>query len=196
MGLDIYVGKLCKIDFNEFDSDNCIKLTDDYGNYCDKDIPEFAIKLKTKVTETTYDWEKFKEITDINVLKLISNNDYFTIDDRFLHLINETGNEIVVDLKNVPSYNNELYVIGYVEVGYQRNILNEKFYRDYRSGKIGEYVWTKKELERYKDEYCDEPYEYIYPNGEHSGRIIYPKNDFQKCIIDNFIDGECVAIFC
>lgn len=61
--------------------------------------------------------------------------------------------------------------------------------------KIGYFVWTKQELERYKKEYCDEPYEYIYPNGEKSGDIINEKEMFQHNIIDKFIEGECCVCF-
>ena len=66
------------------------------------------------------------------------------------------------------------------EVGYQRKGLNGKFYDDYEEGKIGYYVWDKKELERYKQDYCDSD---------------EAKDNFQHNIIDKFVDGEYVARF-
>ena len=58
-------------------------------------------------------------------------------------------------------------------------LFNEKGidWNDYEDGKIGYYVWTKEELERYKKEYAVEPYE------------------FQRNIIDNFTEGEDVVTF-
>ena len=101
---------------------------------------------------------------------------------------------IKIDLEKVPLKEKSIKVLPIEEVGYQRKGLNGKFYDDYEAGKIGYFVWTKAELERYKEEYCDEPYEYVYPNGEKSGDMIYPKLDFQRHIIDHFTEGEdCVT---
>ena len=102
---------------------------------------------------------------------------------------------IKIDLKKVPTYEKKIKVLYYDEVGYQRKGLNAKFYDDYENGKIGYFVWTKAELERYKQEYCDEPHEYIYPNGTKSGDMVYPKENFQRNIINNFTEGEDCVIF-
>ena len=101
---------------------------------------------------------------------------------------------IEVNLDKVPTYQKEIKVLYYEEVGYQRKGLNKKFYEDYRNDVIGYFVWTKEELERYKELYCDDPYQFVYPNGD-LGQMVYPKDDFQKNIIDNFVEGKDCVIF-
>lgn len=103
--------------------------------------------------------------------------------------------EINLNEKDIPTFDMEESVLYGEKVGYQRKGLNGKFYDDYRDGKIGYFVFTKAELERYKDEYCDEPYEYVYSNGEKSGEMVYPKDNFQKNIINHFVEGEMFVTF-
>lgn len=102
---------------------------------------------------------------------------------------------IKIDLDKVPLYKKKIKILYIEEIGYQRKGLNNKFYQDYNDGKIGYYVWSKKELQRYKKDYCDKAHEHVWANGEKSGIIDRPKLEFQRNIIDNFIDGECVATF-
>ena len=102
---------------------------------------------------------------------------------------------IEINLDKVPVYDKEISVIFYEEIGYQYKGLNSKFYEDYENGKIGYFVWDKKELQRYKKEYCDKVHEYVFPNDKKSGEIAHPKFDFQRNIIDNFKEKECCVTF-
>ena len=92
----------------------------------------------------------------------------------------DTKERVNIDLNKVPTYNKTISIIGYEEVGYQRKGLNGIFYDDYEKHKIGYYVWSKKELERYKQDYCNSDDE---------------KKDFQENIINKFIEGECCVTF-
>ena len=101
----------------------------------------------------------------------------FEIGEDYLAIINK--HLIKIDLDKVPIYSKSIKVLYWEEVGYQRKGFNNKFYSDYRAGKLGYFVWSKKELERYKQDYCiDEEKEY-----------------FQKYVIDKFIDGKTCCIF-
>ena len=56
---------------------------------------------------------------------------------------------------------------------------NGNFYADYDADKIGYFVWSKSELERYKEDYCDTE---------------ETKEYFQHNIIDKFEEGkDCVT---
>lgn len=103
--------------------------------------------------------------------------------------------KIRLNEEDIPRFEKEVNVLYGEEVGYQRKGLNGNFYDDSDDGKIGYFVFTKAELERYKDEYCDEPHEYVYSNGEKTGIMMYPKDDFQKNIIDPFVEGEMFVTF-
>lgn len=102
---------------------------------------------------------------------------------------------VKIDLEKVPTKKKEIKVLYRDECGYQRKGLNDKFYEDYKNGKIGYFVWSLKELKRYKKDYCDKPYFYQYPNGKKTDTRIYPKRAFQEHVIDNFVEGECVVTF-
>lgn len=196
MGLDIYIRRLRKATKHDIDNNKYFSLDDGNGNYDDSDFPGWAIDKKEPHIEEYYDWDKYKQDTgiDINEYDLIAMGDF---GDRagmeFIH--KTTGEKMFIEYGNIPIINKQIYIIGYDEIGYQRKGLNDKFYQDYEDNKIGYFVWTKKELERYKEEYCDDPYEYVYPNGEKSGDIIDEKEMFQHNIIDKFIEGECCVCF-
>jgi hypothetical protein len=216
MGLDISVYRLTKEK-----QDRYFSLVDDDGNY-QNDFPEWTKSFEQEVTERWYDWNKFKEETGIDIKNCTWLSEEYGEEGDFMEVwpnefgkvpqvedfkIGEDkydweaydaakGEHIVkINLEKVPLYDKVLKVIYIEEVGYQRKGLNNQFYRDYRDGKIGYYVWSNKELQRYKKDYCDRPYEYVYANGEKSGQIIHPKIDFQRNIIDNFKEGECVVTF-
>ena len=207
MGLDIYVQRLKK---QGTDDDDFIQLTGKDGKAIDE-VPEYAKKFISKRTVKYYDWNKFKEQTDIDI------NEYdwcsegwdgkqYTMqvwpkcyERKYLedYIIgkNENGDNIydtdaywaytdahmlTIDMDTVPTYPVDVDVIYEEEAGYQRRGLNRKFYEDYEAEKIGYYVWTKEELERYKQDYCDTDED---------------KQNFQKNVIDKFIDGETCAEF-
>ena len=204
MGLDISVYKIKKSKTGKVNKDDeFFRLTDDNAEYCNPH-PAWTKEFEVDYEQSYYDWDKFKEETGIDV------NEYkwagSCYDERgcFLYLNPKNMDEndqdyeglgkIKIDLEKVPEKKKNIKVLLRNEVGYQRKGLNGKFYEDYEAGKIGYFVWTKAELERYKDEYCDEPYEYIYPNGKKSGDMVYPKENFQKNIINKFTEGEdCVT---
>lgn len=196
MGLDIYVFRLRKATDADKENQNYIRLIDEEtGEYSDCGFPDWALKLKTEHTEQWYDWDLYEKQTGINVKDLewvaFGENSngvcVFTYDDK-------NGNVIEIPEASVPLYDKKVFIIGEEEVGYQRKGFNDKFYEDYRSGKIGYCVWSKKELERYKEDYCEPSYEYNQLYGKKLGTIS-PKEEFQKNIIDKFIEGECYACF-
>lgn len=214
MGLDICVKKITK---TPKDKNDYFRLIDDNGDYNRKDFPEWTKSFEKEVTESWYDWKKYKEETGIDIDNCDWHGESYGEDGCFMEVspkgvelpdwdekkykdweeFEADRNKVIIkiDLKKVPTYEKKIKVLYYDEVGYQRKGLNAKFYDDYVNGKIGYFVWTKAELERYKQEYCDEPHEYIYPNGTKSGDIVYPKENFQRNIINNFTEGEDCVIF-
>ncbi len=91
----------------------------------------------------------------------------------------EDSLSIYLDIDNVPTYNKVHQCYFWREVGYQRKGFNSKFYEDYTNGKIGYFVYSLEELKRYKEDYCEDDM----------------KENFQKRVIDNFVEGECVVSF-
>ena len=196
MGLDICVYRLHKATEEEAKKHEYFRLTNQDEDLDEKSFPNWALSLKRAHTEKWYDWKKYKEQTGINMHDYEWREESYSSKGCFMKISNkQTGKLLTIDLEKVPLYNQPVSIIGREEIGYQRKGLNDKFYEDYKNGKIGYFVWTKEELERYKEEYCDDPYEYIYPNGEKSGKIVSPKKDFQENIIDNFVEGECCVCF-
>ena len=214
MGLDVTVYRILK---EPKDKNRYFRLIDDEGNYRNN-FPEWTKPLEHTVAQDWYDWEKFKEETgidinecDVHYKSFGQNGSFMMVSLKGVELpkwnkgegwkcwdeFEEEENKfmIKIDLDKVPTYKKEIKVIYIDEIGYQRKGLNGKFYDDYEDGKIGYFVWSLDELKRYKDEYCDEPYEYQYPNGKMSGEMIYPKDNFQNNIIDHFIEGEDVVTF-
>ena len=200
MELDITVYKITK-EKQPF----CFKLCNDDLEYVNS-FPEWTKKLESTKTFEFYDWEKYKEQTgiDINQCQFLSSecgpegcymevwpisagpiskfsdykigvNEYD--DEAYDSLMN--ANKIKINLDEVPILKRDCQVLYKKEVGYQRKGLNGKFYNDYDDGKIGYFVWTKAELERYKEDYCEDDM----------------KEHFQKYVIDNFVEGECCVTF-
>jgi len=216
MGLDITVRRICKRE--EVDEKyDYFRLVDDEGNY-KNDFPEWTKDFETSKVEQCYDWQKYKEETGIDITKCRwIGESYGGEGCCFLEVCPKDAKlpewndgkgwkdfdnyqeaydkaVIKIDLEKVPTYEKEVKVLYYKKIGYQRKGLNSNFYDDFKKDKIGYFVWTKAELERYKEDYCDEPYEYRYPNGKMPVTMIYPKQDFQQNIIDNFEEGkDCVT---
>lgn len=201
MGLDISVCRLKKPNEDEKKKYYCFRMVDEDGNYNDKGFPKWTKEFETEMNESWYDWEKYKEESGIDINDNIIDEHTFTKDGNYIkvHPKNKilptwSGDyvggwdayqsdcdkiQIKIDLDKVPTKLVTIKVIYYKEIGYQRKGLNSDFYKDYRDGKIGYFVWSKSELERYKHDYCDES---------------YIKNDFQKNIINEFEDGkDCVT---
>lgn len=195
MGLDICVYRLRKATDLDKKNKNYIRLIDNNGEYNDLEFPDWALKLKTEHTEQWYDWDLYEKQTGISIkdMQIVSfgpNKDgIYTLTFK-----DKNNNYIEIPRNSIPLYDKNIFIIGEEEVGYQRKGFNYKFYEDYRSGKIGYCVWSKKELERYKEDYCEPSYEYNQFYGKKLGTMS-PKEEFQKNIIDKFIKGECYVCF-
>lgn len=219
MGLDISVCKIIK----EKNKNYYFRLIDDEGNYQNKfpawtkqyentitenwyDWKKYKEQTGIDINECSWHGEsygpdgcfmqlwpnsagKYPEPEDFKIGK-DENGDIYDWDKYEAAL---AEHQIKVDLEKVPTYKKKIKVLYYKEIGYQRKGLNSKFYSDYDNGDIGYFVWTKSELLRYKRDYCDNKYEYIYPNGDPSGHYIYEKRDFQRNIIDKFEKHCCVT---
>lgn len=200
MGLDIMVRKIVHKKGAEKrkakgNGDYFRLIDEDSGKYVNN-FPEWTKPFIDEITEKWYDWEKYKEETGIDVLRMTWVGEEYGKEGCFLTLNNpEDEKEFTIDLEKVPTKKVKIKVIFYEEVGYQRKGLNSQFYDDYNDGKIGYFVWDLKELKRYKKDYCDRQHRYIYPNGEKSDFIVTPKKDFQQHIIDKFVQDECVVCF-
>lgn len=183
MGLDITVYRIKKLGEN-FDKEN-----DDFFTLDEKsNFPEWTKKFVTKLEQEHYDWDKFKEQTGIDIDTLEWCYTDYGEDDIVSYYTDADGNDVVIKNSEIPTRKQMDDVIGIEEIGYQRKGLNSKFYEDYDNGKIGYFVWTKAELERYKQEYCDEKASYY--NGEEYS----PRDNFQRNIINNFEEGkDCVT---
>lgn len=205
MGLDISVYKIIKSSSGELKENvenGFFRLTDENLEYKNT-FPEWTKEFEVEYTQTYYNWDKYQKENNINLKDYIWKGTSYDEDGSFMSILHKDYSKlsyeerekyiIKINLDNVPTIDKVIKVLPRKEIGYQRKGLNSKFYEDYRNGKIGYFVWNKAELERYKEEYCDEPYEYTYPNGEKE--IISPKEDFQKNIIDKFTEGEDCATF-
>lgn len=173
MGLDISVNRITK-DVREHYFTYKSHKSDNSDCY-----PNWSKEFLSKKEELFYDWNKYKEETGIDIDKLEWCGTKYGKSGCFMFVKNpETEEKIEIDLEKVPIYPHVDDVLYYDEVGYQRKGLNSKFYEDYKSGKIGYFVWTLAELQRYKEDYCDDD----------------TKENFQRNIIDNFIEGkDCVT---
>lgn len=178
MGLDIMVWKLKKYD-KENDDCNYILSRETFPAWCKE--------LETNITNTKYDWKKYILEKEIDPCKVRSSSSKTTEEGRIITINFIDGTEHKINLNEVPTKVVLQKVIGIEKVGYQRKGLNDKFYDDSLNGKIGYYIWSLDELNRYKDEYCDERDEY--------GIGYNPKEEFQKNIIDKFVEGQCVVVF-
>lgn len=174
MGLDIIVYRLKKLD-------NIRKENDDFFIiHKDNNFPDWSKKFISKRGQDYYDWKKFKEESGIDVESLKICGEKYSKEGCFLFLKDDNENEITVDFEKVSIRKQIDDVIGREEVGYQRKGMNGNFYNDYEEDKIGYFVWTKSELEKYKEDYCDT---------EES------KERFQHNIIDKFEEGKDCVIF-
>lgn len=200
MGLDITVYKITKEEQEYY-----FKLCNEDLEYFNP-FPEWTKKLESTKSIEFYDWEKYKDQTGIDVEQCNFLSEEYGPNGSFMEVwpmsagpvphmsdykIGENEYDwdsydllmntykIKINFNEVPIMKKDCQVLYKKEVGYQRKGLNGKFYKDYDDGKIGYFVWTKSELERYKEDYCKEDM----------------KEYFQKYIIDNFVEGECCVTF-
>lgn len=192
MGLDISVERFVT---EPVDEDQYYKLWKMNNNgdieLNNFDFPEWVLAKKSTKKFIINDWAKYKEQTGHDVL-----NDYSMRmlgpvgkgetedDEKYGYVLgaNKEGIEpkqLIICADDIPQYETELPVVYYTEVGYQRKGLNGQFYQDYEDGKIGYFVWTKVELERYLDDYVE-------PDR---------KEYFKTNIVDVFEDGKDVCSF-
>lgn len=166
--------------------DDFVRLIDnitDY-NFADYGFPAWVKRFYTPYKDELYDWEKYKEQTGINVpslecVALYGNSDMKPVAD----FIDKENNKVTIELDNVPLYYKDITILCYNQLAYQEIEFNDKFLEYYETVKkieSGFYVWTKKELEQYKNEYC----------------VLDEKDRFQKYIIDKFTEGEDCVCFC
>lgn len=174
MGLNISVYRLIKCDGKEEEEGlRYFTITEEDFNF-----PQWTKEFITKKEEEYFDWEKFKEQSGIDVYSYKIEGEEFCKEGSFLYLRDENDKRITINYNDVPTYKQLDDVIYHKEIAYQRKGFNASFYEDYRKGEIGYFVWSKKELENYKDIYCDEE----------------RKEYFQEHIINKFEEGkDCVT---
>jgi len=206
MGLDIYCNKLVKTAKTPEAKEYFIRCVFDTvtKRYTDWDFPKWTQEYKRLSTETVYDWGKYRDKTGFNIDENYLFSEEWSEQGHFWQFYSKDSeelfdklkhgnfknaaeyrkalNDIIITIKDedVPRTKIKVNHIYYKEVGYQRKGLNNQFYKDFDNGKIGEYVWTLAELERYKNEYCDTEQQ---------------KKNFQTNIIDNFKEGKCFVEF-
>lgn len=167
-----------------------------------EDFPEWTKKFVKNKVEKLYDFSAFKEKTGINL------DDYHVVmmgpledtekfkgnKEAYGYVLRhkDTDEDLVLSFEEIPVIKKKVPVIYWKEVGYQRKGLNSKFYKDYEDGKIGYFVWTKAELERYLDEYCDEDTEIEHGDTKYTATY---KDNFRVNIIDKFNEGTDVVSF-
>lgn len=191
MGLDITVYRV------KNEEKTKARKWDDYMHKTEK-TPSWVPIFKKQIQY--YDWDKFKEERGIDIDEYEFLNSEFSDKGDFLRVYPKSvtlpewdGKEdykvfkarrdpliLEIDLNEVPlipKYDDIFYV---EEIGYQRGGLNRKFYEDSDNGDFESYIWEMKDLQYCKEHYC---------NTEED------KNNFQKNIIDNFTEGECLVSF-
>lgn len=192
MGLDITVERFVTEPVDEDQYYKLWKMNNNGGIELDNfDFPEWVLANKSTKKFTINDWAKYKEQTGHDVL-----NDYCMRmmgpvckgetedDEKYGYVLgaNKEGIEpkqLIICADDIPQYEAELPVVYYDELGYQRKGLNGQFYQDYEDGKIGYFVWTKAELERYLEDYVEAD----------------RKEYFKEHIVDVFEDGKDVCTF-
>lgn len=169
MGLDITTYKIV-----DHESDGYITIKLKYN------FPEWAKNMSNKKIIEYLDWDKYEKETGIKI------NDYCQScivsdanGDRLVAQHKRGGKDIIINALDIPKTESIINVISVAEWGYQRKGLNQKFYDDWHKGISNRYVWSKKELLRYKKDYCEKE----------------KKKEFQEQIIDTFVDGESVTEF-
>lgn len=157
MGLDITVRRLKK------EAKNYITEFEDF--------PDWAKELVTLKTLKFYNWQEYSKFIGIDYSDC-------PLQEAFDNYENQTycyykgDTPVIIHLGEVPIYTKQVPVICWEEVGYQRKGMNDKFYKEFENY----WVWTKAELERYKNEYAEDP------------------EEFQSNIIDNFVEEkDCVS---
>lgn len=207
MGLDINVCRILKERPAGKNNGHYFRMIDedgDDGSYSRRGFPDWTKQYEQEITETWFDWDKYKadtgfDIMDWNVhMERLGNDGYMevypkscvppTYDENHPEEYDNFWDNLEtkrIYYKDVPKKKVQVKVLFYEHVGYQRRGLNARFYEDYMDGKIGYFVWTKKELLRYVKDYCDKK---TKTNGG-------PKRQFKENIIDSFVEGQDVVTF-
>ena len=181
MGLDITVHRLKKATKKNIENYEFFRLVSNNGIEDLSEFPHWCHELVTKITEDWFDWDKLKKEKGIDIHEWDWVGECYGDEGNIMSLKHvETKKTMKLDMDKIPTFKQEISIIGYDEVGYQRKGLNSKFYEDYNNHKIGYFVWNKNELERYMRDYCDDDED---------------KERFKRNIIDEFIDGECCVTF-
>lgn len=213
MGLDITVRKILKERPKDKKNKDYFRMLDEEGNgtYDRLGFPEWTKQYEQEVEETWYDWEKYKEQTGFDIdqwavsMECVGKDGYMEVrpiecvppdyDEEHPEKYEEFWENVELKRiywKDVPTKKVKIKVLFWKEIGYQRKGLNGKFYKDYEDGRIGYYVWSKKELERYRKDYCDRKHKAEWCGDKIT---IDPKRSFKENIIDNFTEGEDVVTF-
>lgn len=178
MGLDITVHKFIKPeDVQEKDKKSVLYVTTDF--------PEFTKEFQTTRQIEKLDFDKYKEKTGIDLLKLIPGKCYIDQNKHWHFIYNGLIEPLDVDMYYFPRKTITENVIYYKEVGYQRRGVNKQFYDDCNSKIVKSMIWTKDELLDFMEKYCDDTKYYDGPETK--------REHFQKNIINNFKEGKCVV---
>lgn len=157
MGLDITVRRLKK------EAENYITEFEDF--------PDWAKELVTLKTLKFYNWQEYSKLIGIDYSDCPLQEAFDNYENQ-IYCYYKGDTPVIIHLGEVPIYTKQVPVICWEEVGYQRKGMNDKFYEEFENY----WVWTKAELERYKNEYAEDP------------------EEFQSNIIDNFVEGkDCVS---
>lgn len=181
MGLDIELHKLKKATEQDVkDRENYWEVDED-----DEDFPkEILSKYSSKHIIQKKDFKRYQEENQIDDKNLVKMESLYKKEDNgtlgfyiVFHFKDKSTHS--VKYSDIPTIDVEINTIGVESIGHQRKGVNEQFYIDINTGKINYIVFSKKELEKYKEKYVLED----------------KKEYFQKYIIDPFIDGECCVTF-
>lgn len=157
MGLDITVRRLKK------EAENYITEFEDFPNWAKESVMLKTLKF--------YNWQEYSKLVGIDFSDCPL-QEAFDNEQSLTYCYYKGDTPVIIHLGEVPTYTKRVPVICWEEVGYQRKGMNDKFYEEFENY----WVWTKAELERYKNEYAEDP------------------EEFQSNIIDNFIEGkDCVS---
>lgn len=181
MGLEIVVNRIKKASDVDISKDNYIPFFDKDESY-KKEFPSWIFKYETDYITEEYDWEKYKNIYGVDIHDLILiKSECNELGNFSTYKYINSDNKVVINLDKVPKHSvRDFKVIGLSEIGRYNGGFNELFYVEFTSNKIGYFVWTKKELEEYKEKYIN---------------TFDDKKIFQENIIDKFIEGECCVTF-
>ena len=181
MGLDICVYKF----INKEDTKNYFfTSTIDIKRYgYSLSYPKWAEKFIDYKTIKSPDWVKYKEETGID----FSGYDVMYVDKDEIVLFNpENEEKIFIDSYGIPWHEIQTPTFFVAEVRYQRKGMPSKFweYAKKHANDAELFIWSFNELLKIKDMFDT--------NNQEELRLM---NNFQRNIIDNFIEGEMIVRF-